>query len=263
MAHILAISNQKGGVGKTTTAVNLAASLAARGEQVLLVDCDPQGNAGSGLGHPRSEVTEGTYDVLMGYRSVSSVKQATTVEGLSVVPANRDLVGVEVELIEEVGRERRLREALDEAREDYRWILLDCPPSLGLLTINALVAADSVLIPLQAEYYAMEGLGELLRTVSAVRRAYHPGLVRQGIVVTMTDRRNNLCREVERQARAYFGAEVFDTVIPRNVRLGEAPSFGQPVLQYDRRSAGAEAYVALAGELIHRRGGGARLEVAS
>jgi chromosome partitioning protein len=254
MANVLAISNQKGGVGKTTTSINLSAALALAGQRVLLVDLDPQGNASSGLGYPRSDVTMGIYDALLGYRDAADVRMPTALENLQLLPATRDLVGAEVELVEEPARDRKLRKVLDSLRDEYDHILIDCPPSLGLLTLNALVAADGVLIPLQAEYYAMEGLGELLRTLGAVRRSANPDLVREGIVVTMTDRRNNLCREVERQCRAYFGADVFQTVIPRNVRLGEAPSFGKPIVTYDPRSSGAVAYNELAAELLQRRG---------
>ncbi len=255
MARVLAVSNQKGGVGKTTTTVNLAAALAARGRTVLVVDMDPQGNASSGLGHPRTESTMGLYDVLLEFRDLDSVLLPTAHDRLHLIPATRDLVGAEVELVDEEGRERRLRKVLSPARDRYDDILIDCPPSLGLLTVNALVAADAVLIPLQAEYYAMEGLGELLRTVGAVRKSLNPDLEREGIVITMADQRNNLCREVEAQARHLFGAGVLDTVIPRNVRLGEAPSFGQPIVQYDPRSTGARSYIALADELLSRRTG--------
>jgi len=253
MARILAISNQKGGVGKTTTAVNLSAALAKSGQRVLVVDLDPQGNASSGLGYPRSQVTMGIYDALLDYREVASVLLPTDMDTLQLIPASRDLVGAEVELVDEPGRERRLRKILNQVRDDYDWVVIDCPPSLGLLTLNALTAADSVLIPLQAEYYAMEGLGELLRTVGAVRKSLNPDLMREGIVLTMVDTRNNLCREVVEQTRELFEGEVFETWIPRNVRLGEAPSFGKSIVAYDPRSAGARAYVKLAAELLERR----------
>ena len=253
MARVLAISNQKGGVGKTTTAINLAAGLAQLGDRALLVDLDPQGNASSGLGYPRSQVSAGIYDALLELRDVEDVRLPTHHDRLHLLPATRDLVGAEVELVGAEGRERRLRKVLSPLRDSYEWIVVDCPPSLGLLTLNALVAADAVLVPLQAEYYAMEGLGELLRTISAVKRSMNPDLGREGIVITMVDARNNLCREVENQARQLFGAEVFATVIPRNVRLGEAPSHGQPILQYDEKSAGARAYLALAHEIRARR----------
>jgi len=254
MARVVSISNQKGGVGKTTTAVNLAAALALAGQRVLVVDFDPQGNASSGLGYPRADVSMGVYDVLMGFRDLDSVRMPTAIDRLEVVPATVDLVGAEVELVNEPRREFRLRKVLGDAHDDFDWVLIDCPPSLGLLTLNAFVASDSVLIPLQAEYFAMEGLGELLRTVRLVQRKLHPDLEREGILITMTDQRNRLCREVERQAREVFKGEVFDTVIPRNVRLGEAPSHGKAIVEYDRRSKGAQAYVALAHELLQRHG---------
>ena len=253
MARILAISNQKGGVGKTTTAINLAAGLADQGQKVLLVDLDPQGNASSGLGHPRNVCTMGIYDALLGFRSVDSVRMPTTLETLELVPATRDLVGAEVELVDEPGRERLLRKALDSVRDEFDWILIDCAPSLGLLTVNALTAADRVLIPLQAEYYAMEGLGELLRTVAAVKKSLNPDLRREGILLTMVDTRNRLCREVVEQTREVFGEDVFETTIPRNVRLGEAPSYGRSIVEYDRRSTGAAAYLELASELLRRQ----------
>jgi len=254
MARVLAISNQKGGVGKTTTAINLAAALAHHGQKVLLVDLDPQGNASSGLGHPRSVCTMGIYDALLGFRELDSVRMPTTTETLELVPATRDLVGAEVELVDEPGRERLLRKALDPVRDEFDWILIDCAPSLGLLTVNALTAADRVLIPLQAEYYAMEGLGELLRTITAVKKSLNPDLRREGILLTMVDGRNRLCREVVDQTREVFGTDVFETVIPRNVRLGEAPSYGRSIVEYDRRSTGAVAYMALAEELLNRQG---------
>ncbi len=253
MARVVAISNQKGGVGKTTTAVNLSAALAERGRKVLVVDVDPQGNASSGLGHPQASVTAGVYDVIMGYRDFASAVILTDHDKLHILPASSDLVGAEIELVGADDRERRLRKILTPLRETYDDILIDCPPSLGLLTINALVAADAVLIPLQAEYFAMEGLGQLLRTISAVRKGLNPDLHREGILITMTDQRNNLCREVEDQARRLFGEGVLTTVIPRNVRLGEAPSFGKAIVHYDPRSTGARAYIDLAEEILKRR----------
>ncbi len=255
MARILAISNQKGGVGKTTTTVNLSAALAKNGQRVLVVDLDPQGNASSGLGYPRTEVSAGIYDALLDYREIESIRLSTDMAKLQLIPASRDLVGAEVELVDEPGRERRLRKVLNGIRDEYDWIIIDCPPSLGLLTLNALTAADSVLIPLQAEYYAMEGLGELLRTIGAVRKSLNPDLVREGIVLTMVDNRNNLCREVVAQTRELFEDDVFETSIPRNVRLGEAPSFGKSIVEYDPRSKGARAYLKLAKELVNRRRG--------
>ena len=263
MARIIAISNQKGGVGKTTTAINLAASLAANKQRVLVVDLDPQGNCSSGLGYPRSECAAGIYDVLLGFRDMASVRLPTALDTLELVPATRDLVGAEVELVDEPNRERCLRKALNSVRDEFDWIVIDCPPSLGLLTLNALTAADSVLIPLQAEYYAMEGLGELLRTIGAVRKSLNPDLFREGIVLTMVDTRNRLCRDVMAQTREVFGDEVFHTSIPRNVRLSEAPSFGKPIVDYDPRSSGARAYLALAAELLGRSTGARRMREAS
>jgi chromosome partitioning protein len=262
MARVLAISNQKGGVGKTTTTINLAAALAARGRRVLVVDLDPQGNASSGLGHPRSDVTAGSYDLLFGFRDADPVLLPTATDGLHLLPATRDLVGAEIELVDEPNREHCLRKALSAFRERYDDILVDCPPSLGLVTLNALTAADAVLVPLQAEYYAMEGLGELLRTIGRVRQGLNPDLEREGILITMSDARNTLCRRVEEQARGLFGDGVLRTVIPRNVRLGEAPSFGQSIVDYDPRSSGATAYVALADEILERRTGAHRRRAA-
>ena len=253
MARVLAISNQKGGVGKTTSAVNLAAAFAMLERRVLLVDIDPQGNASSGLGHRRDDSTMGVYDALMGYRDVDSVLTPTSLDNLQLLPATRALVGAELELVEEPNRERRLRRLLNTVREQYDDIVIDCPPSLGLLTLNGLVASDAVLIPLQAEYYAMEGLGELLRTIAAVRRSLQPDLEREGILITMSDARNNLCRDVEDQARKLFGEGVLQTVIPRNVRLGEAPSFEKSIHEYDASSTGSMAYISLAKELLQRR----------
>ncbi|MEZ4322970.1 MAG: AAA family ATPase [Myxococcota bacterium] len=262
MARILSVSNQKGGVGKTTTTINLAAALAVAGQRVLVVDLDPQGNASSGLGYPRRDVTMGIYDALLEYRDIASVLMPTALDGLQVIPASRDLVGAEVELVDEPNRERRLRKVLNHVREKYDWVLIDCPPSLGLLTINALVASDGVLIPLQAEYYAMEGLGELLRTIGMVRKSLNQDLEREGIVITMTDQRNRLCREVERQSREVFGDGIFTTTIPRNVRLGEAPSHGKSIVEYAPGSSGAQAYVDLADELVRRRASGKTLKEA-
>jgi chromosome partitioning protein len=254
MAHILAISNQKGGVGKTTTTVNLAAALARSHQRVLVVDLDPQGNASSGLGYGREDVTMSIYDALMEFRDIESVLMPTALDNLQLIPANVDLAGAEIELVSEPRREHKLRKVLNRIRDDYDWILIDCPPSLGLLTINGLTAADAVMVPLQAEYYAMEGLGDLLRTIMAVQKNINPDLRREGIVLTMVDRRNNLCREVENQAREIFGEEVFKSVIPRNVALGEAPSYGKSIVEYAPRSKGAIAYLDLATELLQRHG---------
>lgn len=254
MARILALSNQKGGVGKTTTAINLSAALASAGQRVLLVDMDPQGNATSGVGHDRNSLEHGVYEVLLGTKDAADVVVPSGHDNLDLLPATAGLVGAEVELVDQRGRERRLRAGLAPVREMYDWILIDCAPSLGLLTVNALTAADRVLVPLQAEYYAMEGLSQLLRTITAVRRGLNPDLRREGIVVTMYDRRNNLCREVADQARELFGDEVFNVPVPRNVRLGEAPSYGLSVLEYAPNSAGARSYRQLAAELLERHG---------
>lgn len=254
MSHILAVSNQKGGVGKTTTTVNLAAALARCRQRVLVVDLDPQGNASSGLGYGRADVSMGLYDVLMGFRDIQSVLMPTALDGLQLVPATADLAGAEVELVDDERREHKLRKALNPIRDDYDWVLIDCPPSLGLLTVNGLTAADAVLIPLQAEYYAMEGLGDLVRTILAVQKGLNPDLRREGIVLTMVDQRNNLSREVERQAREIFGSEVFESTIPRNVRLGEAPSYGKSIVEYAPTSKGGVAHLALAAELLRRHG---------
>jgi chromosome partitioning protein len=251
MTRILAISNQKGGVGKTTTAVNLAAALAMEHRTVLLIDLDPQGNASSGLGYPKAANKAGIADVLLGFRHLNDVLVTTSIDGLHLAPATRELVGLEIELVEAQAREFRLRESLRGQAQDYDYVILDCPPSLGLLTVNALTAATGVVVPLQAEYYAMEGLSELLRTANQVRKGgLNRDLERTGILLTMVDRRNNLCRDVCDQARKVFGNEVFETEIPRNIRLSEAPSFGKPVVAYDPISRGSIAYGALALEIL-------------
>jgi chromosome partitioning protein len=251
-ARIFAIVNQKGGVGKTTTAVNLATALAAVEKRVLLIDFDPQGNASTGLGITRQHRRVTSYDVLLADVSVAEAAVPTPIPLLSLVPSSVDLSGAEIELVEVSGREFRLRKALEGVLGAYDYVLIDCPPSLGLLTLNALVAAHAVLVPLQCEFYALEGLSHLVRTVERVRRSLNPGLEIQGVVLTMFDKRNNLSDLVAADVRGHFGDKVYDTVIPRNVRISEAPSHGKPVLIYDFRSAGAQAYIHLASEVLRR-----------
>ncbi len=250
----IAVANQKGGVGKTTTAINLATGLAACQQSVLLVDLDPQGNASTGLGVSKYETD--VYDVLIGGAELGAMVCKTDIPGLEVAPASADLAGAEIELIEVENRESALRDALAPVLGRYDYVLIDCPPALGLLTINALVAADSVLVPLQCEYFALEGLTRLMKSIELIRKAYNETLDIQGIVLTMHDGRNNLCRSVEADVRAYFGDRVYRTVIPRNVRLSEAPSFGKPALVYDLACAGAQAYARLAAEMLRREGAG-------
>ncbi len=250
--RIIAIANQKGGVGKTTTAVNLATALAAADKKVLLFDLDPQGNASTGLGISRQSRSVTSYEVLVGARSVTAATVATSVPHLAVVAASVDLSGAELELVAAERREYRLREALMAHALDYDYVLIDCPPSLGLLTLNALVAADAVLVPLQCEFYALEGLSHLVRTIERVKRHLNPALEIQGVVLTMFDKRNNLSDLVAADVRDHFGDKVYETVIPRNVRISEAPSHGKPVLLYDFRCPGAQAYVHLAGEVLRR-----------
>jgi chromosome partitioning protein len=253
MALVLAIANQKGGVGKTTTAVNLAASLAVSEHRTLLVDLDPQGNASSGLGLPRDDAERpSVYHALLGEVAIADAVRETGVPYLALVASNSDLVGAELELVEAEQREQRLRRALSGVADEYQFILVDCPPSLGLLTINALVAADRVLVPLQCEYYALEGLGSLLRTIELVRARLNRDLALDGIVLTMFDARNNLARQVMTDVQANLPGQVYDTVIPRNVRLSEAPSHGKPALLYDIESKGAQSYLALATEVLRR-----------
>ncbi|HTO76541.1 MAG TPA: ParA family protein [Thermoanaerobaculia bacterium] len=253
MGDIIAVANQKGGVGKTTTAINLAAALAALDRKVLLVDLDPQANATSGLGFPRAEGASGSYEALLSKQAASGLRP-TQFPNLSILPSGRDLVGAEIELVEREDREHRLRDALAAVSPEFDFVLVDCPPSLSLLTVNALSAAGSVLVPMQTEYFALEGVSELLNTVERVRNAFNPRVRLEGVVLTMFDERTNLGRQVIEDIRKHLGDRVFETVIPRNVRLAEAPSFGKPVLAYDVKSKGAEAYLALARELLRRRG---------
>jgi chromosome partitioning protein len=253
--RIIAVANQKGGVGKTTTAINLATALAASGQSVLLIDLDPQGNASTGLGLSRAERRNGTYHLLTEPVSLATVQRPTLVPNLAIVPSDPNLAGAEIELVNEPRREFRLRDALrrpDPGAATPAYILIDCPPSLGLLTLNGLTAADSVLVPLQCEFFALEGISQLLNTVDLVRRGFNPSLALQGIVLTMYDRRNNLSDLVAADARGFFGDQVYETVVPRNIRVSEAPSHGKPVLLYDFRSPGAQAYVRLATELLRR-----------
>jgi chromosome partitioning protein len=254
VARVIAIANQKGGVGKTTTAVNLGASLAAAEQRTLLIDGDPQGNATSGVGIQREHIGPTVYDVLLGERTVAeSTIRSVLFTHLDVVPATPDLAGAEVELVDRTNRDRMMRSGLANAKAEYDYVLIDCPPSLGLITLNMLAAADSLLIPLQCEYYALEGLSQLLNTVHLVQREVNPALSIDGVLLTMYDARLNLSRQVAAEAREYFGSQVFDTVIPRNVRLAEAPSFGKPIILYDVSSVGAQAYMSVARELIRRR----------
>jgi len=255
--RVLSVSNQKGGVGKTTTAINLGTALAAVGERVLLVDLDPQGNASTGLGIRREQRKVTSYDILLSDRTMRDAATATSIPGLFVVPSDPDLSGVELELASAQRRSFRLRDALAPLRAEtgpdrFTYVLIDCPPSLNVLTVNAMAAADAVLVPLQAEFFALEGLSQLTRTVDLVRSSLNPKLEIQGIVLTMFDRRNSLSAQVERDVREHFGEKVYDTRIPRNVRVSEAPSFGKPALIYDLKCAGSQAYLRLARELVTR-----------
>jgi chromosome partitioning protein len=252
-ARIIAVANQKGGVGKTTTSINLATSLALAGQKVLLIDLDPQGNASTGLGIDRRQRSRGTYALLIDGASPADLQLRTDVAGLSIIPADPDLAGAEVEMVALDRREFRLQDALRSSETQTRdYIIIDCPPSLNLLTLNALVAASAVLVPLQCEFFALEGISQLVRTVERVNRSLNPTLELQGIVLTMFDRRNNLSELVAADARSFFGDRVYDTVIPRNIRVSEAPSHGKPVHLYDPKSPGALAYARLAEEVLQR-----------
>lgn len=254
--RVLAVSNQKGGVGKTTTAINLGTALAAIGERVLIVDMDPQGNASTGLGVPRETRRVTIYDVVVDGRSIDDSAVQTSVPGLAIIPADADMSGVEIELSHADRRSFRLRDALQSQGRDgqprYDYVLIDCPPSLNLLTLNAMAAADAVLVPLQCEFFALEGLTQLMKTVDMVRQSLNPALEIQGLVLTMYDRRSALSGQVANDVRAHFGDKVYDSVIPRNVRVAEAPSFGKPALIYDLKCAGSQAYLRLAREVVAR-----------
>jgi chromosome partitioning protein len=253
MAHVIAIANQKGGVGKTTTAVNVAASLAIAERRTLLLDADPQGNATSGVGVAKETVELSLYEALVeGRPPAESILPISALPYLSVLPATQDLVGAELQLVDRPGREGILRQMLESLQDDYDYIVVDCPPSLGLLTLNVLAAANAVLIPIQCEYYGLEGISQLLNTVRLVQQNFNQGLAISGVLLTMYDSRLNLCRQVAEDAKEYFGAKVFVTPIPRNVRLAEAPSFGKPILLYDVQSVGSKSYLAVTQELMRR-----------
>jgi chromosome partitioning protein len=246
MGKVICIANQKGGVGKTTTAVNLSASLALNQRKTLLIDTDPQGNASSGVGVEKEGVTQSIYHVLIEDRELTEIIRETPFANLFIAPSSIDLIGAEIELVSVNGREKRLKERLTKVVDDYHFIIIDCPPSLGLLTVNSLNAADSVIIPIQCEYYALEGLSQLLNVVKRIKKAFNPHLKIEGFLITMFDTRNNLSHQVASEIKNYFPDKVFHTIIPRNVRLGECPSYGKPVFYYDKFSAGAKSYLELA-----------------
>ena len=251
MGKIISIANQKGGVGKTTTSVNLSSCLALTGKKVLLIDADPQGNATSGVGGTK-DVEKSTYDLIIHQEDVENVVQKSSVENLEICAYNINLAGAEVELVSQISRETKLKEVLDKVKGDYDYIVIDCPPSLGLVTLNALTASDSVLVPIQCEYYALEGLGQLMSTIDLVQKHLNKKLDIEGVVLTMYDARTNLSRQVIEEVKKYFKSKVYKTIIPRNVKLSEAPSYGLPIALYDKKSEGARAYSALANEIIRQ-----------
>jgi chromosome partitioning protein len=259
--RVIAVVNQKGGVGKTTTTVNLATAMAAVGRRVLVVDADPQGNASTGFGIPRAERTTGAYELMFDGLAVEDVARPTMIPNLSIITSSADLAGAEIQLVNAENREYRMRDAFARSAKDYDFIIIDCPPSLNLITLNALVASDALLVPLQVEFYALEGMSNLIQTIEAVRARFNPALEIQGVVLTMYDRRNSLSDAVAHDVREFFGARVYETVIPRNVRVSEAPSHGKPVLLYDLKCPGSRAYMHLASEVLKREARGGILEI--
>ncbi len=254
MSDVIALANQKGGVGKTTTAVNLGAGMASLGKKILLVDADAQGNATSGVGISKGDIDQDIYDVLVNEKPIQDTILHTAHKGLDIVPATIQLSGAEIELTPQMARETRLKAAIDQVKSAYDYVLIDCPPSLGLITINAFTASDSILIPVQSEYYALEGLSQLLNTIQLVRKHFNPDLKIEGVLLTMFDARTNLGVQVNQEVRKFFKDEVYDTVIPRNVRLSEAPSYGLPIMDYDPKSKGADKYMKLAKEVLANHG---------